>query len=306
MFGVVMASLRLPKWFVVLVKGIGMGSADIVPGVSGGTVALITGIYDRLVEALRSIDFLFVLYFLRGFLDKSYFSRAKKDFLGIDWALLLPLGAGVGIAFLSLANVIDFLLESVPAYTYGFFFGLIVASAVLVWRSSKLPVGIVSIVSVFVGFVLSFLIVGLSAVTADHSVLVVFGAGVVSFCAMILPGLSGAFMLLLLGQYEFLLGVLSGFTHGDFSGVVFGFSYVLGGLLGLVVFSRVLSYVLKHYRVASLCFVIGLMLGALRKPAFEMAGSSDMVGVAVSVVVGVVLVGVLSYAESLVKVEVVS
>ena len=119
--------------FITFLKGLFMGSADILPGVSGGTIALITGIYERLVFALKSIDFKFIFYFFYGFIDRKYFKKAKKDFFGIDFALLVPLAIGVFVAFLSLANVISILLEFYPSVTYSFFFGLILASAFFVY-----------------------------------------------------------------------------------------------------------------------------------------------------------------------------
>jgi putative membrane protein len=221
----------------------------------------------------------------------------------MDWRFFIPLAAGIAIAFLTLANLMHVLLEEYPWYTYAFFFGLIVASAVLVWRSSAIPITLPSLAGLAVGGIFAFLLVGLSEGETAHSLPVILGSGTVSFCAMILPGISGAFMLLLLGQYEFMLDVLRGFTHGDFTGLEFGLAFLVGGLLGLVVFSRVLSYLLKHYRVVTLSFVIGLMIGALRKPGKEMTSGGDIAGVAAGLVLGVGVVALIAVLESRLRQE---
>ena len=250
-----------------------MGSADIIPGVSGGTIALITGIYERFVLALKSVNFTFIFYFFKGFIDRRYFKKSKEKFLSIDFAFLLPLAAGVGLAFLLLANIMSFLLSSYPSYTYGFFFGLILGSAFVIYLLNKKNFKIYSFVFLILGFIFGFLIVGLDAIQADHSLIIIFFSGLISFCAMILPGISGAFILLILGQYEFMLSVLKDIANFDFSGIFYAISYVIGGITGLLLFSRVLSFLLKRYHAATLLFIIGLMLGALREPFEVITGS---------------------------------
>lgn len=276
-----------------------MGSADIVPGVSGGTIALITGIYEHLVKAIKSINLLFLVYLLRGFSNKKYLSKAKNTFLKIDFKFLIPLVLGITVAFLSLANLVSFLIESYPTYTYSFFFGLILSSSFFVYKSNKKEVTMKSIFFILIGFAISFFVVGLQSVNANHLLLFVFVAGMISFCAMILPGISGAFMLLLLGQYTFMLNVVRDITSFNFSKLPFAFIYGIGGIVGLLIFSNLLSYLFKKYRGETISFVIGLMIGALRKPAFfVMDNPSNFFLTMLSIVIGLGVVSAVSYYAS--------
>jgi len=270
------SSKRSLSSLVLFGKGFCMGSADIIPGVSGGTVALITGIYEPLIDAIKSVNLLFIPYFFRGFVTRSYFTKAKENICAIDFRFLIPLAVGIAAAFLLIANLIGLFLEGYPTYTYAFFFGLILSSSFFVYR--LLPKITLSVpVFILLGALSGFIIVGLEAIQAHHSLPILFLSGVITFCAMILPGISGAFILLLLGQYSFLLQVLRGFTQMDMSGLASALSYVCGGLVGLLVLSRVLSYLIKEYRIATLSFLLGLMIGALRKPG-ELIWSSPQNG----------------------------
>jgi len=281
---------------VIFFKGLFMGSADIIPGVSGGTVALITGIYERFIRALRSIDFKFIPYFFRGLIDRRYLRRAKDNVLSIDFALLLPLGVGVAVAFLSLANVMGFLLEEYPTYTYAFFFGLILSSAVLIYISRNKNITVLTILFLGLGAIMGYLIVGLDAIQADHSLLIIFISGMITFCAMILPGISGAFILLLLGQYEFMLGVLRELAALDGSRISYALVYLVGGVIGLVAFSRVLSYLFEKHRESTLSFIVGLMVGALREPGEVMIGQPGNVPLLLTCgCLGVVVVTIINY-----------
>jgi len=243
-----------------------MGSADIIPGVSGGTIALITGIYERLISAIEAINLKFFLYFFKGFIDKKYFKIARDGFRKIDFNFLIILSFGIAVAFISLANVISFLLDFYPSYTYAFFFGLIITSAIFIFYSNKKDMNVLAWIFIIPGFLSGFFIVGLNSIQAGHSVLIIFFSGIVTFCAMILPGLSGAFILLLIGQYDFMLGILRDIGGFDFSRILFVLSYLIGGLVGLLLFSRILSYLLKKQRGITLSFIVGLMIGALRLP----------------------------------------
>ena len=276
--------LSFREMIVVFLKGLFMGSADIIPGVSGGTIALITGIYERLIFALKGINFRFAFYFVNGFFNKKYFSQAKKSFLEIDFVFLVPLAGGVSVAFLVLARVLKIALTSFPAYTFAFFFGLILSSSLLVYQSIK-NVRASSVVLGLCGFFGAFFFVGLNPLSGEHNLIVLFFSGVISFCAMILPGISGAFLLLFLGQYQHMLEALNQFWIPDMV------SYVAGGLVGLLLFSRFLSFLLGKYRVGTLSFLLGLMLGALRLPGEEiMNNGGDMVLIFVSGFIGFVCV----------------
>jgi putative membrane protein len=275
-----------------------MGSADIIPGVSGGTVALITGIYERLVEAIKSIDLKIIYYLFKGIFNRNYLTKSKDKFFDIKFKFLLPLAAGIVVAFLVLANILGWLLEEYPTYTYAFFFGLILSSAFFVYTTSKIPISIKTLIFLILGLLSGFYIVGLQTIQTDHSIFIVFSAGIITFCAMILPGLSGAFILLLLGQYDFMLDVLRGITHLDFSSISFAIAYTLGGIIGLIAFSRILSFLLRRHREITLSFIIGLMIGALRKPGELINQNPENIIITfTSAIIGIIIVYLISSYE---------
>ena len=286
-----MTTKRIMESIFIFFKGLAMGSADIIPGVSGGTIALITGIYERFVFALKSINLKFLLYFILGLKNKKNFKKAKESFFSIDFSFLIPLILGIIVAFLTLANLLGFLLDTIPTQTFAFFFGLILASAAHVYYSHKSLFHISSVFYIIVGIVIGFLIVGLEGVQLDHSLIMIFASGIISFCAMILPGLSGAFMLLVLGQYGFLLSVLRELTHFQFFNLPFVFAYGLGGIIGILGFSRVLSFLFSKYKSSTIAFITGLMIGALRKPAMEIRiDPSNIFFTILSICLGILLV----------------
>lgn len=286
------------KYLILFIKGIGMGAADIIPGVSGGTIALITGIYEELIEAIRSINLRFFLYFFKGFVEKDYFKKSKESLFEIRFMILISLALGIGIAFLILANILGWLLDQYTSYTYAFFFGLILSSAIFIYKTSNIVIDSKTVFSLVIGILSGLFIVGLEAIQAEHSFFIVFIAGIITFCAMILPGLSGAFILLILGQYDFMLNVLRRITHLDFSSVWFAIIYIIGGIIGLLAFSRMLSYLLRSYRMVTLSFIIGLMIGALRKPAEIIVVSPENIGIVIIIgCIGVVIVAVVGYYD---------
>ena len=272
-----------------------MGGADIIPGVSGGTVALITGIYERLIDAIKSINLLFAIYFFRGFLDKKYFLKSKQIFRNIDFKFILPLLFGIATAFLLIANIIGPVFDSYPTYAYSFFFGLILASSFLVYFNIK-KLNVWVPIFIFLGILVGYMIVGLEAIQTTHNFFIIFLSGVITICAMILPGISGAFILLLLGQYNFMLNVLRGFTSLDFSGLPYAISYIFGGAVGIITLSRVLSYFIKNHRLATLSFLLGLMLGALRKPGEFIINQPENIMITIfSSIFGIIIVVTFSY-----------
>ena len=215
-----------------------MGAADIVPGVSGGTIALIVGIYERVVDSIRAL--------------------AKGKVRDVEWALVLPLGVGVLIALGVGSAFIPALLERYPAPTRAVFFGFIAGSVPIPWSQIREPDGRRWALAA-VGAVAAFFLVGLPARDlADPSVPRVFASAMVAICAMILPGVSGAFLLLVLGLYEHTLRALSDLDVGYI--VTFG----LGAVVGLALFSRVLGYLLDHRHDATMAVLVGLMAGSLR------------------------------------------
>jgi putative membrane protein len=246
-----------------MLKGYLMGMADIIPGVSGGTMALITGIYERLIHSIRDVDFMFIPLFFRG--DRE---GAKKNFMSIDFPFLIPLGAGVGIAFLSLAHIMKVLLDDHTAPTYAFFFGLILASAGIVSKYVD-RIDRRHILSGLTGFIFVFLLIGVDEIEGNHSPPVIFLSGVIAICAMILPGISGSLILLIIGQYDFMLEALNEKSIADLA------TFAAGAFFGLVLFSRVLDYMLRKHESMTMAFLFGLMLGALRVPVEKIGGNAD-------------------------------
>jgi len=234
----------------IFFKGMAMGSADVVPGVSGGTIAFITGIYARLLDAISSID-LAALRILRQQGIKAAWSH-------IDGTFLLALGAGILTAILSLAKVIHHLLLTHPVMLWSFFFGLIIASCVHIartipgWRwqeASMLLTG--AVVAAFISMA--------SPTETDVTLPVIFAAGSIAICAMILPGISGSFILLLMGLYAPVIAAIRSF---DLPVLL---TFACGAGLGLLLFSRVLSWMLHHYASVVLALLTGFMVGSLFK-----------------------------------------
>ena len=226
-------------------KGIAMGLAAIVPGVSGGTVALILGVYERLIRGISNIK------------PDTIKNTLKREKNGIDVKLFGHLGAGIALAFLIMSNVILFMLEDMASITYAFFFILILGSAVLLLRSEKLA-SVFNLIFIFAGFILAFIFVGMDATNYGHSLPVIFISGIIAITAMILPGISGALLMLFLNQYEYMLDALRSLNFIEI------FTFMAGAIIGLLAFSRVLNKLLDKYRPQTVAFLIGLMLGALR------------------------------------------
>ncbi len=229
----------------IFFKGMAMGMADIVPGVSGGTVALILGIYERLVRSISNVR------------PRTISNSIKREKNGIDLELFVPLGAGIAASFLIMSNVILFFLNDMASPTYAFFFTLILGSALVLIKSERLGSWINLAFTIF-GFIAAYLFVGIEATGIGHTLPIIFISGIVAITAMILPGISGALILLFLNQYEFLLDALKNIHLPEI------LSFLAGAIIGLLAFSRVLNRLLDNYRPQTVAFLIGLMLGALR------------------------------------------
>lgn len=239
-----------------------MGSADIVPGVSGGTIALITGIYAHLVEAISNIKFGFIKPLFKGDF-KGFWNQMLEE---IDFKFFIPLILGIGVAFLTLAKVVTFCMDNYTAWTYSFFLGLIIASAVILFKKLN-EINLKNILFAILGAVLTYAFVSLNPIAANHSLIVIFISGIIAICAMILPGISGSFLLLLLGQYKYMLNALHQLHFTEI--IVF----VVGALIGILGFSKILNYLLKNHDKITMAFLIGVMLGSLKVPAVEVANS---------------------------------
>lgn len=229
-----------------------MGMADIVPGVSGGTVALVFGIYERFLGAIR------IGASALGALVKGDFRGFVERLRSIDWAFLLPLVAGIGIAFVGLAGLIEGLLHDHPEAMAGLFFGLVLGSIWVAWEllEDKSPVQLAVIVGV--GALMFFLLGFSSGPAADPPLWAFFGAGAIAICAMILPGISGSFLLLMMGMYA---GTLDAVHGRDLVPVIV---FLLGATVGLALFSTMLGRLIDRYHDLVIAALIGLMVGSLR------------------------------------------
>ena len=240
--------------FILFIKGLCMGAADIIPGVSGGTIALISGIYEDLIFAIKSINLLAIKNVLQF--------KLKEALGGVHLKFLLVLLCGIGVAILSISRVMHFFLQSYPVFTWSLFLGLILASILVVGKTIKNWLGIA-----WIGFgggtVAAWFIVGMIPQSTPESWWFIILSGMIAICAMILPGLSGAFILLILGKYEFITGTLKNPFQGDNLQVILLFC--LGCFIGITSFSRVLSYLLEKQENLTLAVLTGLMFGSIRK-----------------------------------------
>lgn len=242
---------KLKDYAVLMLKGMGMGAADVVPGVSGGTIAFIVGIYDELINSIKSIN----LESLKLFFSGKWATFWKK----INGNFLFFLLAGIGISVFSLAKLITWLLVTQPILVWSFFFGLVLASTWFVskdikeWKSWKTWVAFV------IGAVVAFYITVATPAETPSNLLFIFLCGAIAICAMILPGISGSFILVLLGKYFFIMDAVK--TLDVVVIAVFG----AGVCIGITSFSHILSYALAHFRNITLAVLTGFMLGSLNK-----------------------------------------
>ncbi|HLT81912.1 MAG TPA: DUF368 domain-containing protein [Cyclobacteriaceae bacterium] len=243
--------MRRPKDYILLyLKGFTMGGADVIPGVSGGTIAFITGIYSELVHSIKAID-LQAIKLLLSFKLKAFWKKINGSFL-------LAVVAGILTSLFSLAKLMLYFLETHPIRTWSFFFGLILISSPLILRTiNRWNVAVIA--SFVIGIVVAYMITVLSPAQSPEALWFVFLSGATAICAMILPGISGAFILLLLGKYEFIMSAL---IAANIPVIV---TFALGCIIGIIAFSWVLTWVLDHYHDLTIALLAGFMLGSLNK-----------------------------------------
>ena len=227
-----------------------MGAADVVPGVSGGTIAFITGIYEELIDSIKAVDLQAVKLLLKFKLAEFW----KK----INGNFLISVIAGIGISIFSLAKLMTWLLENHPIYIWSFFFGLIIASSVLVAKEIK-KWNIFTVISLILGAVIAYGITVMTPSETPDSWWFIILSGAIAICAMILPGISGAFILLLMGKYTYILGAVSAFNIGVL------LLFAVGAVAGITSFSHLLSWLLKHHHTATVSLLTGFMVGSLNK-----------------------------------------
>lgn len=230
--------------------GFFMGTADLIPGVSGGTIAFLSGIYEELIYSIKLITGEVVKLVLKGNIAEAI----KK----VPFAFLMPLGLGLMTALFTLASLLSYLLENHPVYVWSFFFGLVLASTVIVLKR-VVKWDVIDIAGFIIAAIGAYILVGLVPVETPSSPLVYFLSGAIAICAMILPGISGSFILLLLGKYQQVLGAV---TNRDFlTLLIFG----SGTIVGIGLFSRVLSWLFAKHHDISVAVLAGFMLGSIRK-----------------------------------------
>ncbi len=238
------------EYIGLALKGCAMGAADVVPGVSGGTIAFISGIYEELIDSIKSVD----LEAIKLLLSLQINAFWKK----INGSFLLAVVCGIAISIVSLAKVMGYLLQNHPIMIWSFFFGLIIASAILVFKEVR-SFNWLSLLSVAVGVTVAYFITVLSpASSPDHWWFIVL-CGAIAICAMILPGISGSFILLLMGKYQYVLNAVSSFD------VVTILLFCGGAAIGIISFSHILSWLLKRFHTATISLLAGFMIGSLNK-----------------------------------------
>lgn len=242
--------MNFTRSVVLALKGCAMGMADVVPGVSGGTIAFISGIYEELIDSIRSVDATALRLLVR--------LRLGELWRHINGSFLLPVLLGIAVAIFSLARLMTYLLQHHPIEIWSFFFGLIIASALLVarqvgrwdWRS---------VLSFAVGAAAAWWITVATPTETPNDWWFVMLSGAIAICAMILPGISGAFILLLLGKYQYIMQAV-----GDLNIPVIVI-FVVGAVAGIISFSHLLSWLLKRWHDVTVAVLMGFMVGSLNK-----------------------------------------
>ena len=229
-------------------KGFAMGAANVIPGVSGGTIALITGIFERLIDSLKSFDLQAIKLFFKG--------KFKEFVKHTDFIFLVVVMLGAAFSVISLAKILTYLFINYPIFIWSYFFGLIVASVWFVGKTiDKWNFGI--IIWFVIGTAIAVAITVLNPATENDSFLYLFLSGVVAICSMILPGLSGSFILVLMGEYELILRAVDEF---NFSLLI---PVILGAVAGLLAFAHLLSWLYKKFKNQTIALLTGFILGSL-------------------------------------------
>ena len=234
----------------LFLKGMAMGISDLIPGISGGTIALLLGIYKDFISSLKSINY------------KSFIYLARLDFKKLNNQLnlcfLLPVFFGILSSIFIFSSLISFLLLDYKVLLFSFFFGLIFFSSIRLISSLK-PTSTLDFFTVFVGLVIGLSFFFVSSLSTSNSIFSIFLAGFIAISAMLLPGISGSYILLILGKYEFMLDSISSFNWINI--LIFS----LGAIAGILSFSKMIHYLLKNYYRSTIFFLSGLMMGALNK-----------------------------------------
>lgn len=255
---------NIKDYFLITLKGIAMGAADVVPGVSGGTIAFITGIYEELIDTINKIDFnAFKTVRQKGI---------KHAWHSINGNFLIALFTGIAISILSLAKGIKWMLHNEPILLWSFFFGLVLASIFYVGKQIK-TFNFNIIIAIILSSIASYFLTLAEPFTSPESPLYLLFCGFIAIIAMILPGVSGAFILLILGAYQTTIDTINDLAQGllskDFN--LFKEAFInflmlaVGAILGLKIFSKILNWLFKNYKDLTLAMLTGFMIGSLNK-----------------------------------------
>ncbi len=239
----------IKEYITIMLKGMAMGIANVIPGVSGGTIALITGIFERLINAIKSFDLKAIKLIFKG--------KFEEFAIYTDLKFVIALFFGVGVAIVAIAKIFEFLFEFYPVYIWSFFFGLILASIYFVGKTIE-KWSISTIISFTVGATLAITMTFMTPATENDSFLYLVICGVVAICSMILPGLSGSYVLILMGNYE--LVAIDAISNMRIDILI---PVGIGAVIGLIAFSHLLSWLFKKFKDQTIGILTGFILGSL-------------------------------------------
>ena len=295
---------RLKDYLMIGVKGACMGAADVIPGVSGGTIAFITGIYDEFVGSIARVDAEAVRMLLNG--------KIRDFWAHINGWFLLSVAAGIGVSVVTLAGLMQSLLTTHPIQTWAFFFGLIVASSIFILKGIS-GWKVREVLLVIFGVILGVTICTLSPTQTPDALWFIFLSGALAICAMILPGISGSFILLILGKYQYIMSAISGLVAGQDFGhnlMILGV-FMVGAVVGILGFSKFLHWLLARWNKETLIVLAGFIIGSLVKvwpwsnaealTQAETTGSMHIGGAILFAVIGFCLVTGVEIAGKLIK-----
>lgn len=250
--------MKFVKYVMTALKGACMGAADVIPGVSGGTIAFIMGIYDEFVGSIASINAAALKLLFKG--------KFREFWKHINGGFLLSIFVGIITSVLLLAGLMQYLLNNFPIQTWAFFFGLIVASSLFILRGVS-GWGLKEAAFTALGIVLGVAVCTLSPTETPDGLWFVFISGAIAICAMILPGISGSFILLILGKYQFMMSAVSGLVSGtDFwHNLLILCVFATGAVIGLLSFSKFLHWLLAKWHKETLVTLAGFIIGSLVK-----------------------------------------
>ncbi len=241
---------KFKDFLLLVLKGMGMGAADVVPGVSGGTIAFITNIYEELINSIKSIN--------TEALKLLFSGKFGAFWKSVNGPFLTSVLLGIAISIFSLARGLKYLLHHYPILVWAFFFGLIIASAIYIARSIR-QWNAATVIALIAGMITAYFITRISPAEANATWWFIFVSGSIAICAMILPGISGSFILVLLGMYQFILEAVGTLD------VAVLLIFLAGAAIGIILFSNVLSWFLKKFHNLTIAVLAGFMAGSLNK-----------------------------------------